>query len=239
MAKTKCAKPNQNVKDCCVKLDRLSSNTIKRHLKVNQTIAYNIAAKIKNGTLRIGETSIGSNNKVFNVCLKIRAAGFTIVKSPALPQSRTLRSRLAVNEPTTVNLKPKPNRNPISTVATLQPKPINKLIDDAWRNCKLSRQGELHLNDVVMAKLKGHPAWPATLIELMNKTKGKVLFLGANPNEKFGFVSMGEVVRFEESMDVIRLTLKREFHNKAKFVKGIKEAELIFGIPSHLSLLNE
>lgn len=227
MAKVKRVKISQNkipLKDCRVKLKRLSRETIERHLKINQTtkLTFNIAGIIKDGMLKIDETTIESNNMVFNVCLKVGADGFSVSSQSSLPQMKTL----------------KQNQKPNLTVAMLQPKVYTKLIDESWRKSKLNRKGQFRVNDIIMAKLRGHPAWPATIVEFVNKNKTKVLFFGANANEKYGFVSVGDIVRFDECFDVIRFTLKRDFANKVKFVKGIKEAELISGV-SIQSVLNE
>lgn len=116
----------------------------------------------------------------------------------------------------------------------LQPKPIVKLIDEAWRKCKLGHRKEFNVDDIVMAKLKGHAAWPASIVEFSSQSKAKVLFFGANPNEKFGSVNMAEIIHFNDATDVVRLTLKRDFIQKRKFQKGIREAQISLGMPSFL-----
>lgn len=87
-----------------------------------------------------------------------------------------------------------------------------------------------------MAKLKGHPAWPAQIVEI-NKKTAKVHSFGANANEMFGFVNIAEIVHFKEALNVIRLTLTREFRNKMLFEKGIKIVKMMLEIPSDQSLL--
>lgn len=228
MAKTLTRKVEKKatVKDCWVKLKRLSKSTIEQYVNPNN-ITHNIGVTIKRSTLRIGDVSIKSNDLVFNVQMKVQEGGITILESQSpIPLAHSLK-KLTQNRKQTSCL----------TVAVPQQKPIVKLIADAWETCKLARQGKFQINDLVMAKLKGHPAWPATIVEFVNKTKLKVSFFGARPNEKFGFVGVGEIVHFRESENVIRLTLKRDFIHSAKFKKGIREVELVSGIPPHASMI--
>lgn len=200
-----------------MKLKRLSPATIERYLKPNP-ITHNIDGKIKGCTLKLGGVSITSKNLVFDIQMKLREDGIAVSPS-SVTQNSSQKSNL--------------------TVAVVQPKPITVLINEAWRTCKLDRRGQFQLNDMVMAKLKGHVAWPSRIIAFVNKHKAKVDFFGANQNEKFGFVSITEMVHYDESNDVIRLTLKRDFAHKEKFKKGIREVELMLGMSSHKSILND
>lgn len=222
-------KKKPTMKECWVKLKRLNPSEIESYLKPND-ITHNIDAKIEGCTLRMGKATITSKNLVFDVHMKLHEGGITISKRKS--------STLSSNPNTSKNSTQKSNQKSNLTIAVLQPKPITKLIDLAWQRSKLNRS-ECHLNDVVMAKVKGHVAWPAILIGFVNKSKAKVEFLGANQNEKFGFISLKEMVHYSECNDVIRLTLKRTFIYKEKFEKGIREAEILFGIPSHASMLND
>lgn len=218
------------MKECWVKLKRLSASKIERHLKSND-ITHNIGVKIKECTLQMGQTIITSKNLTFDVHIKLHGDQITITKNQSsAPSSNSMASR---------NLIQKRNQKSNLTVAVHQQKPIAKLIDQAWQKIKLESPKEFNVDDVVMAKLKGHTAWPAIIIEFVSEHKAKVDFFGANPNEKFGFVSLKEMVHFTECIDVIRLTLKKAFIHKEKFKKGIQEAELVVGIPSYASMLNE
>lgn len=219
---------NVTVKDCWVKLKRLSQTEIEQYLKPNN-ITHNIRGMVNGSTLKIGDLTVKSKDLVFNVQMKLQEGGITIAKSQSpIPSSCSKTSK---------KMTQKHKQTSCLTIAVPQPKPIVKLIDEAWRKCKLDRQGKFEMNDLVMAKLKGHPAWPAKIVEFVNKTKVKVIFLGANQNEKFGFVSITEIVHFGESGNVIRLTLKRDFIHSGKFKKGIQEAEVLSGIPPNASIL--
>lgn len=87
-----------------------------------------------------------------------------------------------------------------------------------------------------MAKLKGHPAWPANVLEYISKNRVKVAFFGAEACEKFGFVNIAEITLFRNSADVTRLTLLR---NIPKFKKAVKEALIVCDVPLLVSLVNE
>lgn len=213
------------VKDCCVKLVRLNRSTIDGYLKPNN-ITHNVQSEIKGGVLKMGEVTISSDTTTFNVHMKLRSNQITIK-----PQS--CRTNVVEHSLFGKSAQKGVEKSTL-TVAVLQPKPIVKLIDEAWRKCKLGHRKELNVDDIVMAKLKGHAAWPALIVEFSSRSKAKVLFFGANPNEKFGFVNMAEIIHFHDAIDVVRLTLKRDFIQKRKFKKGIREVEIVLGMPSFL-----
>lgn len=242
MAKTnkslKLAKKSHKMKDCCVKLKRLSPETIKE-LVENQTTTYNISAKIKNNTMEISDTKISSSDNSINtfyVDVKISAGLISIdaSKKMEIPVSkRNLRPKTA-----SLRKSLKPSRKSCLILAKPHQKPITKLIDDAWKQCKKDNANfkqNIRVNDVVMAKLKGHPAWPAMIIEIVNKTKVKVRFFGADQNELFGFVNTSELTPIAKSLDLIRLTLKR---NMPKFNRAVTELERIYVIPSSVSMMS-
>lgn len=102
------------------------------------------------------------------------------------------------------------------------------MVEEAWRQCKLEPKDDIRPNDVVMAKLKGHPAWSAVVLEYKTKNSVKVEFFGAQEHEKFGFVNVGEITLFRNSSDVILLLLRRNIPN---FKKGILQAENFRGVP--------
>lgn len=112
-----------------------------------------------------------------------------------------------------------------------------KNVSSGWLQCKniqKKKKRNVWVNDVVMAKLRGHSAWPAIVLEILPKNKAKVEFFGANLNEKFGFVNISEVTLFKGSTDVLLLILKK---NIKKFSKAVKEAEMVCGVSEEHSLL--
>lgn len=113
-----------------------------------------------------------------------------------------------------------------------------KTVQRAWLNCKSSHKKDkqkIRASDVVLAKVRGHSAWPAIIVEVISSSRVKVQFFGADAHEKFGFVGLNEITLFKNSIDVLLLLLKK---NIKKFRKAVKEAELVCGIPEECSLLN-
>lgn len=116
---------------------------------------------------------------------------------------------------------------------------LQKLIDNAWMECKKEHkqnQIELRIDDIVLAKVRGHQPWPATVLDVTNKKRIKFEFFGAEEYERFGFVSMNEIALFENGSLAVRLILKKRIQ---KYRKAIQEAEIICGIPQFASLCNE
>lgn len=114
-----------------------------------------------------------------------------------------------------------------------------KSVNSAWVRCKNDRKKnkqKLVQHDVVLAKLRGHPAWPAIILDIPSQSTVKVQFFGAETHEKFGFVNINEITLFKNSMDVLLLLLQKKIK---KFTKAVKEAELVCGISGENSLFNE
>lgn len=235
MAKTnkslKLVQKKPKTTDCYVRLKRLSPETIKQYL-ANRNNTHNISVKIKNHVMDIGTTKIKSTDNTFNIQIKINSEEVLIyapkIEMPA--SNRVLRPKT-----TTVSTSPsrnlKTSRKSCLIVAKPTSKSIAKLVDEAWRQCKHENahyKQNIHLNDIVMAKLRGHPAWPAIIVEINNKARIKVRFFGAQQTEMFGFVNIGELTPFSNSINVIRLTLMR---NIPQFQKGVREVERVYGIP--------
>lgn len=98
-----------------------------------------------------------------------------------------------------------------------QPAPTTtlKTVNSAWLRCKNSHKNKkqkLSVKDVVLAKLRGHSAWPAIIIEMPSKNMAKVQFFGAQVHEKFGFVIINEITLFKDSIVVILMLLKKNLN---------------------------
>lgn len=142
---------------------------------------------------------------------------------------------------TTRNLRPKPElksmkpKKPLTSM-TKYSKPLATLINTAWKKCKskqIESSHKISIDDIVMAKVSGYSAWPAIILEFVNKNRAKVEFFGTEPHEKFGLVDVKEITLFENSADVIIPLLKRNARN---FKKATKEAEISCGVPELHSL---
>lgn len=180
------------------------------------------------------EDAASKKSKTNNIRDRKSISPIDIVDEPV--QSRILRNRQAVPISLSKNLKM--NRKSGLIVAVTQSKSISKMVDEAWKKCKsnsIRERENIRPGDIVMAKLKGHPAWPSIVVEYINKSRVKVEFFGANQWEKFGFVNIAEVTPFAKSIDVVRLTLKK---NILHFSKAVAEAERICGVPSVNSIID-
>lgn len=206
------AKKNHGMKHCRVILERLSRAAIESFLNPTHIITHNISAKIVDNVLKINNCEIKPTDFNFNLKLKVTQTGISVVQSKPHVHSQA--------------------------VSKLNEKPISKLVDDAWRMSKSNHKEnkfEIQTNDIVMAKLKGHPVWPAIVVEFVSKNKTKVEFFGADIHEKFGFVTTSEMTLFKNSAHLVLLSSKR---NIAKLTKGIREAEISCGIPAVGSIIS-
>lgn len=120
-----------------------------------------------------------------------------------------------------------------NTKTVAKPKSKHIFIDKAWRLCKKQEGSKICINDIVMAKLRGYTAWPAIVIEFMNKSTVKVQFFGVSESEKIGFITFKEITQFSNSEQVILAILERKC---PKFKKAIQEAEFVSGTPSYASI---
>lgn len=236
----KVVKLHPKMKDCSVRLTRLSRETIDAYLKSTH-ITHNISGSISRGHLNIGNCSVNSENGSFSITMKITADSISVSKlnyslihsvSPA-NQKRSLRPKpnIAVKS----NAVPKIKK--FLTVATF--KPDYKKVDCYWQICRknqIQSQRKIIVNDVVLAKVKGHSPWPAIVLEIIGSKKAKVEFFGAARYECFGIVNIGELTLFEQSLDLVRMILKNK--KDPKYQKGIKEVERILDVPSTQSICN-
>lgn len=245
MAKTRSnAVPKKQLKECRVILKRLNQNDIDRYHDPSN-ITHNVSAKISKDIMKIDKTVIKATNNTFNIHIKLNNESIIIKQTPMIVNkpvsSRILRPR-ATYVPISRSKKLKNDQKSDLVVAQRHSKPTYKAVEDVWQQCKddnIKNGYTIRLNDTVLAKLKGHAPWPATVIEFVSDTRVLVKFYGANDSNKFGYVSNKEITPFLHSMNAIRiilLTLKRDI---LLYRKGIYEAEIDNGVPSHMSILNQ
>lgn len=115
---------------------------------------------------------------------------------------------------------------------------LNHLITRAWRSCKKQKKENntiLKENQIVLAKMKGYPAWPARILSFTkNKKSSTVYFYGSHNS---GRVNESELVKFEDAYEVIRLLLLRSTLHQ--FTKGILEVEREMNIPDESSITKQ
>lgn len=221
------------MKHCTVKLKRLSSATINRHLypRINRNCdkvkELKLNLRIRDSILEIENQGLLTATKnTFNMQIKISSTGVAVLNT-FFPR----------------NLRNKTSRNLVHAVPKTKA-PSNKLtnrrvdyknIDSAWNQCK--SKDIVDCNAIVMAKIKGYVPWPAKVIEIINKNRFnqfKVEFFGVEPHEMYGIVTMKEICLFKNAEKVIRLILK---NNCPKFMKAVQETEIVCGIPQSNSIL--
>lgn len=178
----------------------------------------------KDAVIEIGKNAhkIPSINNDFNVHLKLLSEGDLNENSPidfeTHDQAPTKSCEIQAYEP----------------AARLTPANV----DVAWMQCKHIRDynnQQINENDVVLAKIRGHSAWPAIVLKLLPKKRAKVEFFGAEPHEKFGILSLNEIVLFKNSIGVLLIQLRKKIH---KYIRAVREAEGACGIPHSSSVLN-
>lgn len=234
---------NPHMKNCSIKLKRLSIATIQRYVKNEDQINHKLNIRIHRDEMQIGNNIYIAKENTFNLCLKVSPENIAVLGnrqqneySPLKLPHRNLRPRLnLVNSQVNIVQKANPN----TANSNLSTKLTYKSVDIAWRHCKKNHVQTNHticVDDIVMAKLRGHSAWPSIVLDLSNANKVKVEFLGVDSYEKFGFVSVKEITLFKNSSDIILLLLKR---NISKFKKAVQEAEMLCGISQSISICNE
>lgn len=218
---------NPQMKHCSVKLQRLSRDVVDRFLRGQSTperdiIHHKINVQINRNGMMMENRMIKNTNNTFTIQLKVTSAGVTVLNSP----SKLTSHRVAIL------------KNPSKLIVS---KPINlsQNIDILWRKSKnILDKNKLSINDLVMSKLRGFLPWPSKVLGITKRKtfdEIKVEFYGAEPFERFGFVKINEVAYFKDCIDLIKVILRR---NPLKFIKGVKEVEVIFGLPESLSILS-
>lgn len=92
----------------------------------------------------------------------------------------------------------------------------------------------MKVGDYVLARMKGYSPWPAQISTMTkNGCKANCYFFGANNN---GSVDLRAIIPFENAFNVIRLLKCRKLKD---FEKGVREVEIINGIPENMSSLRE
>lgn len=232
------------MKNVSVKLKRCDSEMIRRYVRGQSAITHDLDIQIHRGVLTIHNNHFMHTNNSFIVHLKVSDNEITVSedmlhnvedknKSAENPK-RHLRSKANSVGPVNVDLISK--RKICSVDVKSKPKTIYQMTGDAWSLCKIKHKqnaSEIVVRDVVMAKLRGYMAWPAIIVGFIGKNRVKVEFFGADQSEKIGFVNIKECTKFCESSELVLISLKR---NNPKFEKAVREAELLCGVPSFMSI---
>lgn len=80
--------------------------------------------------------------------------------------------------------------------------------------------------------MKGYHAWPGKVIQFTSKTRAEIYFFGSHNTGK---VEISQICLFNNCLSYIRRILNRD---EPDFIKGIKEAEILYGILEKDSITN-
>lgn len=89
---------------------------------------------------------------------------------------------------------------------------------------------EIRIGKIVLGKQRYSVPWPSRIVSI-HKSHVNVFFFG---DGRIGPVKLNDIYEFSDSIDEIKRCLKSQGYN---YGKGIREAEMIIGIPEHLSLV--
>lgn len=125
--------------------------------------------------------------------------------------------------------KPTNRKNSASTLLTIANSTFKTSVKE-FRKTGI----KLEIGDYVIARMKGYSPWPAKISSFTkNRCRALCYFYGSHNN---GSVDINEIVPFSNGYDSIRLLMMR---NLKDFQKGIRELEIVHGIPENLSSLRE
>lgn len=144
-----------------------------------------------------------------------------------------------IKKPAKKNIRNTPAPSKVATASRSMNMPsIQQFIDRTFEH-QLSifhKSGtELKKGNLILAKMKGYDPWPARIIEL-NKCNMKCYFYGANNT---GSVGRKHVIPFADAFETVRLICVGRKRHHIEFVKGIREIEILCGIPKQRSCLRE
>lgn len=142
-------------------------------------------------------------------------------------ESRITRSKTKLNSATVekdINLNLSSNISGVHVLAHEKKRDLVKRVD-------FVQSANYNINDIVLAKQKYSIPWPVRILKI-EKNKVFVYFFGDKRN---GFVDLNQIYHWEQSVDAIKAVLssKKKPHG---YSTGIREVELILGIPIEKSL---
>lgn len=112
---------------------------------------------------------------------------------------------------------------------------LQSMIDDTFKKeVKTFEKNGKHfkIGDMVLAKMSGYGPWPSRVDGFTkNGLRAKCYFYGSNNN---GSVDTNRMIPFEDASEIIRLI---NIRNPIDFAKGVREIEILNGIPHELSAL--
>lgn len=93
---------------------------------------------------------------------------------------------------------------------------------------------QLSVGDAVMARMRGFLPWPALVQSIGSNNKTVTCYFFGTCNS--GPVGSKNIIPFGEAREIIRLVALR---SPKRYIKGVKEIEIVHGVPPEMSCLNE
>lgn len=207
------------MKECTVKLNRMSDSFICHWL--NKPNTYSVNIDIKGDRLKANNIEISSASPlVFDIGIKINQGKMFIGESKSAAEKTARPVETLVQ----------------STSEKHMAKTVTQLVNDTWKiSVREKKQSKIILkeNDIVMAKMRGYSPWPGKIISFTKNLKRAEIYFYGSHNK--GSVDVNDMVLFENSHKVIRLQLLRVLSN---FTKGILEVEIEMNVPREMSITN-
>lgn len=178
-----------NLKDCCVKLERIN---VEKYREKRST--YNIDVKIRNDVCTVGgkKVILADGKRGINIGLAIRLNEAIV---------------------TCCNLIETTERQ--NTLVKCQAKTLNQLIDAEWRKSKTVGE-KIEIGHIVLAKMKGYTPWPGVVRSFTKNGKRAQLYFFGTDNS--GTVDVDEIVGFDVGRETTRLLLLRRINFFTKAV---------------------
>lgn len=119
--------------------------------------------------------------------------------------------------------------NKIQNTAVEQVK-VSKSLSKSYPRKPAKKCDEIGIGKIVLAKQKYSVPWPSRIVSI-HKSYANVYFLG---DGRIGSVKLTDIYEFRDSADEIKRCISSQ---GSSYGKGIREAEIIIGIPEHLSVV--
>lgn len=128
------------------------------------------------------------------------------------------------------NSRPKreiPNKIQSTTVEQVK---VSKSLSKSYPRKPAKKCDEIGIGKIVLGKQKYSVPWPSKIVSI-HKSYANVYFFG---DGRIGPVKLNDIYEFKDSIDEIKRCI---ISQGSSYGKGIREAEIIIGIPEHLSIM--
>lgn len=114
---------------------------------------------------------------------------------------------------------------------------LQHFIDTAYqKELKIFHESgkQLQVGDAVIARMKGYAPWPGRIQSVSSNNKIMNCYFFGTHNS--GPVGSKNIMPFSLAVETVRLVCLR---SPKMYIKGVREIEIVYGVPEELSCLNE